>query len=80
MISFTVSHDIDSIYHVSPDISPWVFMTSVAVMVGIGILGVLGNSAIIITYLKNKSVNNPIWMFMILEHYMLDLAIHLYPY
>ena len=48
----------DSIYYVSPDISPWVFMTSVVVMVGIGILGVLGNSAIIITYLKNKSVNN----------------------
>ena len=47
----------DSIYYVSPDISPWVFMTSVVVMVGIGILGVLGNSAIIITYLKNKSVN-----------------------
>ena len=48
----------DSIYYVNPDISPWVFMTSVVVMVGIGILGVLGNSAIIITYLKNKSVNN----------------------
>ena len=47
----------DSIYYVSPDISPWVFMTSVVVMVGIGILGVLGNSAIIITYFKNKSVN-----------------------
>ena len=64
---FTVSHDIDSIYYVSPDISPWVFMTSVVVMVGIGILGVLGNSAIIITYLKNKSVNNHHWMFMILQ-------------
>ena len=56
--TFIVSHDVDSIYYVNPDISPWVFMTSVVVMVGIGILGVLGNSAIIITYLKNKSVNN----------------------
>ena len=71
---FTVSHDIDSIYYVSPDISPWVFMTSVVVMVGIGILGVLGNSAIIITYLKNKSVNNQHLTFVILQLFVRNLS------
>ena len=56
-IMFNFLDDWDSLYYVSPDIDPWVFVVAIIIMAFIGACGMFGNSAIMFAYIKNKSVS-----------------------
>ena len=57
LTSFIISDELESLYYISPDIQPWVFIASVIVMLLIGIFGLFGNTAIMLAYIKNDSVS-----------------------
>ena len=47
----------ESDYFTSPDIPSWVWVTTSVVLTIIGSFGMTSNLMIIVTYLRNKSVN-----------------------
>ena len=43
-------------YYVNPDIEPWIYIISITIMSVVGCVGLAGNIAIVIGYVKNSSV------------------------